>query len=646
MFLGGIMGTTLFGTSATWDALVAMEILLIAVAVVGTAVTLRRFGELRRAGATLGVALVLAGLWIGILLYVADLVIIKTRPGANALAEVLAAAAPLGSAASWYVLIASVALVLAGLVATVLRMVRQTTELDRQRQALEDSESVLRSVFENVPVGLLIKNENHVVERPNRTYTDWYGFDVDAMIGRRSDQIEDFQSPEEATVMNEQERHVLTTGNTLSRQVERTFADGERRILNITKFPIHGPAGNIIKVGSVSVDLTEQVSAQRKLEESEARFRDFAEVASDWLWEMDADLRFSYFSRRTGDIIGFDPTVYLGRRRSDVAGEDTDQAKWRRHLDDLENHRPFRDFEYQFMDGGGNPRSARISGKPLFTEDGRFAGYRGTGTDVTEERRAQRARDAALRAAEEANRAKSEFLAAMSHELRTPLNAILGFSDILANDYFGAPGAAKRREYASDIHASASHLLDLVNDLLDISAIEAGRTALSLAREPIAGIIADCAQTMTEVVRAKGVDLETVVPGGLPPILADRRAIKQTLLNLLSNAVKFTEPGGRIAIMAENGPGMVRIRVSDTGIGIPPERLDDITAAFAGGGQSPCAGDPQAPYTVEKGWGLGLAISRSLVEMHGGAITIDSRLGEGTTVTVDLPEYRAPAEVV
>ena len=617
--------------------MVTTDLLLVAVACAGTTAALLRWRALRQARATPGVGLILAGLWCGVSLYIADLYLMVSRPAIEAAIPAMTA---LHLTYSWYFNGLSGVLILVGLVITVLQMVRQTGLVARQKVALEDSESVLRSVFENVPVGLLIKDENHIVERPNRTYTDWYGFDIDTMVGRRSDQIEDFQSPAEAVVMNEQERHVLTTGNTLSRQVERTFADGAKRILNITKFPIRDPDGNIIKVGSVSVDLTEQVSAQRKLAESEARFRDFAEVASDWLWEMGADLRFSYFSRRTGEVI--DPTVYLGRRRADVAGEDTDQEKWRRHLDDLENHRPFRDFEYQFKDGSGNPRSARISGKPLFTEDGQFAGYRGTGTDVTEERRAQRARDAALRSAEEANRAKSEFLAAMSHELRTPLNAILGFSDILANDYFGAPEGAKRREYAGDIHASASHLLDLVNDLLDISAIEAGRTALCLEAEPVAGIIADCAQTMTEVIRAKGIALETMVPGGLPPILADRRAIKQTLLNLLSNAAKFTEPGGRIVITAETGPGVVRVRVTDTGIGIAPERLSDMMAAFTGGPGSPYAGDPQAPYTGEKGWGLGLAISRSLVEMHGGAIAIDSRLGEGTTVTVDLPEYRAP----
>jgi len=631
-----MQGTAIFGMSTTWFGLVAMEILLIAIAFAGTVVALRRFRELRRAGATLGVVLVLAGLWLGILIYTADLSTMKARPGANALADALAAAAPLGLTASWFVVAASAVLVLSGLVATVLRMVRQTTLLDRQRQALEESESILHSVFENVPVGLLIKDEHHIVERPNRTYMTWYGIDRENMVGRRSDEIVNFQSQDEVELMNAQERDVLTTGRTISRQVERPFASGETHILHVTKFPILDRAGRITKVGSVSVDLTEQITARRKLAESEARFRDFAEIASDWLWEMDADLRFRYFSRRTGEIIGFDPAALLGKRWPDVTGGNTDRLKWRAHLDDLENHRAFRAFEYQFTDSGGNLRSARVSGKPLFAEDGRFVGYRGTGTDVTEERRARRARDEALYAAEQANRAKSEFLAAMSHELRTPLNAILGFSDILANDYFGAPSAAKRREYARDIHASAGHLLDLVNDLLDISAIEAGRRDLHLAPAQVGDIVADCANTMTEVVRAKGIDLQTRVPDGLSPIHADRRAVKQTLLNLLSNAAKFTEPGGRITIAVEPVPAAVRILVSDTGIGIAPERLEDITA--------PSAGEPQAPYAAEKGWGLGLAISRSLVELHGGTIEIESALGEGTTVAVVLPEHRAAAD--
>ncbi|MEQ8505220.1 MAG: PAS domain-containing sensor histidine kinase [Rhodospirillales bacterium] len=625
-----MQGTEIISASTSWRVLLAVESLLIIIAVAGTFVAFRRFKELRRAGATLGVVLILAGLWAGILLYSADLYVTGGRPEAEALVQALAAAAPLGSTVSWFVIAASAALVLAGLVITVLRMVHQTTVLDRQRQALEDSESILQSVFDNVPVALLIKDGEHIIERPNRTYMEWYGFDMETMVGRRSDEIEDFQSSQEATFMNRQEELVLRSGRTLSRQVERKCVNGELRILNITKFPIYDRSGTITKVGSVSVDLTEQVTAQKKLAESEARFRDFAEVASDWLWEMDEDLRFCYFSRRTGEITGFDPSINIGLRRSDIAGMSVDQVKWSKHLDDLERHQPFRDFEYQFKDREGELRTARISGKPLFDERGRFAGYRGTGTDVTEQRLVQQSRDKALRAAEQANRAKSEFLAAMSHELRTPLNAILGFSDILANDYLAAPLAEKRQEYARDIHDSAGHLLDLVNDLLDISAIEAGKLEVSLAPESLSDIVEDCANTMAEVVRGKGIELEIRVPDGLPHFPVDRRAIKQTLLNLLSNAVKFTGRDGRISVTVEQLADAQRIKVSDTGIGIPTERLDEIAKPFSGG--------PQSPYSSEKGWGLGLAISRSLVELHGGSIEITSELGQGTTVIIVLPQ--------
>lgn len=621
--------------SFIWHALIAIEGLMIAIAVAGTLVALRRLRELRRAGATLGVVLILGGLWIGILLYSADLFLTKDRPEAEALVQALIAAAPLGVTASWFIFAGSAVLVLAGLVITVLRMVAQTTELNLQRQKLEESESILQSVFDNVPVALLIKDDSHIVERPNRTYLEWYGFTSETMVGRRSDQIEDFQSPDEAAFMNRQEELVIRSGRTLSRQVERAVASGEKRILNITKFPIYDRDGKITKVGSVGVDLTDQITAQRQLSESEARFRDFAEVASDWLWEMDADLRFSYFSRRAGDFAGYDPTVNLGRQRSELANESTDQEKWVNHLADLEARRPFREFEYQFKAADGNMRTARISGKPLFDDDGRFMGYRGTGTDVTEQRRAQQARDRALHEAEQANRAKSEFLAAMSHELRTPLNAILGFSDVLSHDYLGDLRVDKRQEYARDIHDSAGHLLDLVNDLLDISAIEAGRMDVHPQPESISEIVADCAHTMAEVVRVKGIELETRVPDGLELIPVDRRAIKQSLLNLLSNAVKFTGRDGRITVTVDQLADAQRIEVVDTGVGIPAERIAEIATPFSGG--------PQTPYSSEKGWGLGLAISRSLIELHGGSIEINSSLGIGTTVSIILPERQRVA---
>ncbi|HBC06529.1 MAG TPA: hypothetical protein DC046_02985, partial [Rhodospirillaceae bacterium] len=192
-----------------WGIMVTTDLLLVAVACAGTTAALLRWRALRQARATPGVGLILAGLWCGVSLYIADLYLMVSRPAIEAAMPAMTA---LHLTYSWYFNGLSAVLILVGLVITVLQMVRQTGLVARQKVALEDSESVLRSVFENVPVGLLIKDENHIVERPNRTYTDWYGFDIDTMVGRRSDQIEDFQSPAEAVVMNEQERHVLTTG--------------------------------------------------------------------------------------------------------------------------------------------------------------------------------------------------------------------------------------------------------------------------------------------------------------------------------------------------------------------------------------------------------------------------------------------------
>ncbi|HBC06197.1 MAG TPA: hypothetical protein DC046_01285 [Rhodospirillaceae bacterium] len=243
-------------------------------------------------------------------------------------------------------------------------------------------------------------------------------------------------------------------------------------------------------------------------------------------------------------------------------------------------------------------------------------------------KRARQEAEAAKDAAQQANRAKSEFLAAMSHELRTPLNAILGFSDILFNQYFGPPGAGKYREYANDIHSSAKHLLDLVNDVLDISAIEAGRTALEIGIVEVRGLIGECVHTVRERAGEKGVMLREDVPDGLPRLKADRRAIKQVLLNLLSNAVKFTPDGGSVTVTAGVVNGLLVLTVADTGVGIEPARLSQI--------MNPFTRKAANPYTSDRGWGLGLAISKSLIDMHAGEIVIHSRIGHGTTVTVRL----------
>ncbi len=233
-----------------------------------------------------------------------------------------------------------------------------------------------------------------------------------------------------------------------------------------------------------------------------------------------------------------------------------------------------------------------------------------------------------------ANRTKSEFLAAMSHELRTPLNAIIGFSEIIKEETFGPVGIVQYRSYAEDINESGQHLLDLINDILDISKVESGAGEIDEEQIEIREVI-ESVVTMVKGRAQKGdVNLELEVPDHPPALRADNRKLKQILVNLLSNAIKFTDSGGTVTlrIWCRTGSGYV-FQVADTGIGIA---LDDIPKALAPFQQ--VDGELSRKY---EGTGLGLPLTKSLVELHGGSMDLQSRLGVGTTVTVRFPAERA-----
>ncbi|HEX2760150.1 MAG TPA: ATP-binding protein [Rhizomicrobium sp.] len=239
---------------------------------------------------------------------------------------------------------------------------------------------------------------------------------------------------------------------------------------------------------------------------------------------------------------------------------------------------------------------------------------------------------AAKETAENSSRLKSEFLANMSHELRTPLNAIIGFSDIIAKETFG-PGLPRYREYAHDIGGAGRHLLSLINDILDISKAEAGKLDLRFEPVDLGELIRECARLMHERAAQQGLRLSLSI-GPLPMLLIDRLRIKQVLLNLLSNAVKFTPQGGSVSIEADrDGAGRIIVCVRDTGIGIAQEAV-------------PLAFEPfrQIDSTLSRkyeGTGLGLALVKNLVELHGGEVRIESTPGKGTAVFVTFPAARA-----
>ena len=224
----------------------------------------------------------------------------------------------------------------------------------------------------------------------------------------------------------------------------------------------------------------------------------------------------------------------------------------------------------------------------------------------------------------------------MSHELRTPLNAINGFSEIMLSEMFGALGDARYKEYAKDIHNSGQHLLALINDILDMSKIEAGKMTLRFDPMSLQDVTEDAVRLIRNRAEAAGLQLLVDFPH-LPEIDADYRAVKQVLLNLLSNAVKFTPKGGRVTVRAEARRDMVgerlRISVQDTGIGIAKEDLARLARPFE-------QVETQHAKT-QAGTGLGLALTKSLVELHGGTLEMQSLPGHGTTVSFTLPIHQS-----
>jgi len=376
------------------------------------------------------------------------------------------------------------------------------------------------------------------------------------------------------------------------------------------------------------------LAADAAVEAGEVRYRFLAENALDLitLHSLDGEIRFA--SPASLALFGYPPRELSGVTLSDLA-----------HPDD----RPLIASALARANAGevvsAELRLKSRHGRYVWSEFRcRLAGRAG-GTscdivavtrDITERKAHERELIAARDLAEDASRAKSRFLANMSHELRTPLNAILGFSEVMTHEIFGPVGAPRYLEYARLIHQSGAHLLGLINAVLDMSKIEAGRYTLKpeiFELEETLALAADFVRLQAE---HGGVTLKHAVLPDARRVRADKRALLQVLINLLSNGVKFTPRGGVVSATAGVTPDGLEISVGDTGIGIATEDLHRLGRPFE---------QIESEYTkVKEGTGLGLALVRGLVHLHGGTVTIDSAMGEGTTVRILLPHGIAATE--
>jgi two-component system cell cycle sensor histidine kinase PleC len=396
------------------------------------------------------------------------------------------------------------------------------------------------------------------------------------------------------------------------------------------------------RVVGVAIDVTEQKGAQARVTAAETRLRAALESVSECFVLWDARRRLVLSNRKFREFFNLDAklvTPGAAYEMLDLAAQSAIKAvhpsveDGARELE-LQDGRWIHFSERRTNDGGlvsiGTDISALKKQEALLVQREKELEEKVASLHDSRERIAEYAKrwEQEKIRAEEASRAKSEFLANMSHELRTPLNAINGFSDIMVQEMFGPLGDARYKEYAGDILSSGDHLLSLINDILDMAKIEAGKMKLSIEPVDPKVLAEQCARFVRG--KARDAELEFVLDlAEMPEIQADPRAIKQVLLNLLTNAVKFTREGGRVVMEGRGGADGVRFRVTDTGIGIAPEDLARIGRPFE-------QIESQQSKT-HKGSGLGLALSRSLIELHGGTLVIQSERGKGTTVTVEIP---------
>ena len=381
-------------------------------------------------------------------------------------------------------------------------------------------------------------------------------------------------------------------------------------------------------------DITDRKAEQTAQRQSEELFSRVFETSPDFiaLTRLN-DGVYVNVNKSFLDLFGFKRQEVIGHSATEL-GVGVDPSDRDRIVEALRNKRSVQGIELKGRSKSGEMRDIQISADIIaFDNDPLLLVI---GRDIADRKRQDAELMASKESADVANRAKSEFLANMSHELRTPLNAILGFSEIIRNQIHGRIEDQKYVEYANDIHASGTHLLDIINDILDLSKVEAGRLEVHEAALALSDVLANCLRLVGPRAREAGLELKSNLPETLPPLIADERLMKQIFLNLLSNAVKFTPRGGEIRVSARlDEDGGYEISVADTGIGMDKNGIAKAKMPF---GQV-----DSSLNRKHEGTGLGLPLVLAFVERQGGTLAIDSAPGQGTTVTIRFPADKIAA---
>jgi PAS domain S-box-containing protein len=378
---------------------------------------------------------------------------------------------------------------------------------------------------------------------------------------------------------------------------------------------------------------TEQAAIERERDDAISMFTTVFDVSDVGITVTDHHGRFVRVNDAFVKQTGWEPIDLMGQELTKIIPPDEHDIAWQRHQDALHQRR--KNFgEIRILKKNGDFMNVMVTSVMMELSNGRTFRIT-TVVDVTELKQIENDLRRAKEEADEANMAKSAFLANMSHELRTPLNAIIGFSEMMMNGTLGPIENENYVEYLGDIKFSAQHLLQIINDVLDMSKIEAGKMPLDEEKINIVALLDGVKRLMLAKADENNITIEMEHADKVPVLFGDERLIRQVFLNLVSNAVKFSKNGGKVIIRISENIGPLAISIIDEGIGSPKERIDEVIEPF---GQ---VSDPRV--NKGQGTGLGLPIAKAMMDMHGGTLMIESEKEKGTIVTCVFPEHRVIA---
>jgi PAS domain S-box-containing protein len=521
-----------------------------------------------------------------------------------------------------------------------LRVRVRTAELANANDELQQERYLLHTLMDNVPHSIYFKDQSSRFIRINQALARLFDLDDPLQAVGKTDA--DFFGPEHAQQALSDEQAIIRSGQPLvDREEKEVWPDGRVTWALTTKMPLRDPGGRIVGTFGISRDITGQRLAEESLRASELRYRTLYDASRDAIMMLDPQRGFLAGNPATIRLFGCrDEREFTACTPADLSPERqpdgaSSRIKARQMIETaLQEGVHFFEWQHQQADGTEFPATVLLTSMEL---EGRRI-LQATVRDISAEKHAAEALQAAKESAEAASRAKSSFLANMSHEIRTPLNAVIGMTELVLR----SPLSAQQREYLSTVKDSGEALLSVINDILDFSKIEAGKLVLDHLPFDLRESLGDTMKSLAIRAHQKSLELAFYCHTDVPRrVLGDYARLRQVVLNLVSNAVKFTEQGEVVLEVnreaVEGRHVVLRMTVSDTGIGIPADKQADIFGMFEQG--------DSALTRRYGGTGLGLAIASRLVAMMGGSIAVDSQVGQGSrfqfTVRLELAD---PAE--